>query len=189
MTEQVFKDIRQHEPHFLTFTNVEWVDILARKHCKEIIIESLKYCIQHKGLIVFAYVIMSNHMHLVVQLKPETEGLSGWIRDFKRHTSKQLIAWLLGTQKESRRLWMLDIFRRNAQSTYRNESFQVWQHGSHPFFLYSEKVFRQKIFYIHMNPVTAGIVRTSWEYVYSSAANYAMLKDVPLEVTLLDMGI
>jgi len=68
--------------YFLTFTIVGWVDVFARKEYKDIIIENLKFCIQEKGLILFAYVIMSNHVHLIVRSDSEM-GLSSIIRDFK----------------------------------------------------------------------------------------------------------
>ncbi|HEX5113031.1 MAG TPA: hypothetical protein VFV79_09295 [Saprospiraceae bacterium] len=174
----------QYEPYFLTFTVVDWLDVFGRKHCRDIVIDSLKYCIKHKGLILYGYVIMPNHMHLVAQAAEGSSGLSGLIRDFKRHTSKQITLWMLGSQKESRRSWMLDIFKRNANNTYRNETFQVWKHGSKPKHLFNREIFEQKLHYTHMNPVKAGIVRLSQDYLYSSAGTYAGRDDNIMEVTI-----
>ena len=67
--------------YYLTFQIVGWVDIFTRKIYRDIVIESLQYCRQHKGLYLYAYVIMSNHMHLLAL--SETGDLSGIIRDFK----------------------------------------------------------------------------------------------------------
>ena len=52
--------------------------------------DSLAYCQQEKGLILYAYVIMSNHVHLIVQSTNEAQTLSGIIRDFKSFTAKQI---------------------------------------------------------------------------------------------------
>lgn len=174
----------QYEPYFLTFTVVDWLDVFGRKHCRDIVIDSLKYCVKNKGLILYCYVIMPNHMHLVVQAAEGSFGLSGLIRDFKRHTSKQITLWMLGSKKESRRSWMLDIFKRNANQTYRNETFKVWKHGSKPIYLFNQEIFEQKVQYIHMNPVKAGLVRLSHDYLYSSAGNYMGREDNMMDVTI-----
>jgi putative transposase len=123
-------------------------------------------------------------MHLVVQAAEGSIGLSGLIRDFKRHTSKQITLWMLSSLKESRRNWMLDIFKRNANQTYRNETFQVWKHGSKPKHLFNQEIFEQKVHYIHMNPVKAGLVRLSHDYLYSSAGNYAGREDNIMDVAI-----
>ena len=55
----------QHAVYYLTFTVVDWVDVFTREAYKAVIAESLNYCIWHKGLEVFAWCLMSNHLHLV----------------------------------------------------------------------------------------------------------------------------
>jgi REP element-mobilizing transposase RayT len=174
----------QYEPYFLTFTIVDWLDVFSRKHCRDIVMDSLKYCVAHKGLIVYSYIIMSNHMHLVAQAAEGSIGLSGLIRDFKRHTSKQITLWMISSKKESRRNWMLERFKSNANQTYRNDTFQVWKHGSKPKHLFNQEIFEQKVHYIHMNPVKAGLVRFSHDYLYSSAGNYAGREDNIMDVTI-----
>ena len=59
----------KNEVHFITFAVVEWVDIFTRKQYKDILIDSLKYCQKEKGLIIYAWCIMSNHVHLAVAAK------------------------------------------------------------------------------------------------------------------------
>ena len=78
---------------YLTLQIVSWVDIFTREIYRDIIIDSLKYCQEFKGLNVYAYVIMSNHIHLLGS--SETGNLGSVIRDFKSHTSKQFISVLL----------------------------------------------------------------------------------------------
>jgi putative transposase len=56
----------QHVAYFITLTVIDWVDIFTRKEYKDILIDSLKYCIQNKGLHVYEFVTISNHMHPIV---------------------------------------------------------------------------------------------------------------------------
>ncbi|MEN8122608.1 MAG: hypothetical protein ABFS35_19860 [Bacteroidota bacterium] len=57
-----YKISEKEGAYFLTFQIVGWVDIFTRKTYRDIAIESLIYCQKNKGLEVFAYVIMSNHI-------------------------------------------------------------------------------------------------------------------------------
>jgi putative transposase len=54
-------------PHFITMTVVEWIDLFNRQRYKDVLVDSANFCIKNKGLIVHAYVIISNHIHLVVR--------------------------------------------------------------------------------------------------------------------------
>ncbi len=82
--------ISDHQaPHFITFATVQWVDALSRPIYKDIIIDSLKHCQEYKGLILHAYVIMNNHVHLIASAE-EGYNLSAILRDFKKHTSKKI---------------------------------------------------------------------------------------------------
>lgn len=103
----------QSKPHYITFTLVDWVDIFTRQVYNDIIIENLDYCIKEKGMIVFGYVIMSNHVHLIIQSKEN--DLSGLIRDFKKFTAKAIINQI-NTGKESRREWMLELFSKATET-------------------------------------------------------------------------
>lgn len=180
------KIINQDGLHFLTFTVVGWVDVFTRKRYKDVIIEDLKYCIENKGLLVYAYVIMSNHLHLIVRAK-DGYSLSDIIRDFKSHSSKTILKLILTSPNESRQEWMLKLFKYYAKFNKNNKTYQFWQRGNRPTELVSPKWINQKINYIHNNPVKAGVVEHSWEYLYSSASNYA--KEIGLlRVELIDLG-
>jgi REP element-mobilizing transposase RayT len=147
------------------------------------VIESLKYCIKKKGLQVFAYVIMSNHVHLIVQ--SSIGDLSGTIRDFKKYTAKRIIK-TAEVMPESRREWMLNQFRYNASKHQRNSKYQVWTHENHAILLHSNNFIAEKIEFIHNNPVRAKIVQYPEDYLYSSARNYAKLSTVlDIEVLVL----
>ena len=80
----------QQSMYYLTFTVVGWIDIFTRQCYRDIVIESLKFCQQNKGLHLHAYVIISNHVHLIVSVD-EGFTVSGFIRDCKKHTSKRIL--------------------------------------------------------------------------------------------------
>ncbi len=92
--------------YFVTFTVIHWIDIFSRKEYRDIIVEALNYCIAEKGWVVYAWVIMSNHIHLVITTKSDHGNISDIIRDFKIHTSKE-IAKEIQTIPESRKEWAL----------------------------------------------------------------------------------
>jgi REP element-mobilizing transposase RayT len=159
----------QQLPHFLTATIVDWVDVFSRKIYKDCIIECFDYCIKNKGMILYSYVIMSNHIHMIVQANDG--NLSDLIRDFKKFTSKTILE-KIRTEKESRKEWMLERFKLATESHSRNKNYQFWQLGNHAEEVYSEKFMWSKIDYIHFNLVRAGIVANPKGYIYSSASNY-----------------
>ncbi len=160
--------------YFLTFQIVGWVDVFSRKVYKDIVIESFKYCQKNKGLNLFAYVIMTNHIHLLAS--SQTENLSGFNRDFKNFTAKQILE-VMNTSEESRRDWMKMVFEYHGK--YKpDQSNQIWTHESHAEQIFSQKFIEQKVDYIHNNPVRAGIVVKPEDYQYSSACNYADLESV-----------
>ena len=156
-------------PHFITFTVVDWIDVFTRQTYKDVIIESLDYCIQNKGMILYGYVIMSNHIHMIIQSQEAT--LSDLIRDFKKFTAKSILEKIQNSP-ESRTEWMLKRFKLATKSHSRNKNYQLWQYGNHPEEVYSNKFMWTKLDYIHLNPVRAGIVEKASHYVYSSASNY-----------------
>ncbi|EKT4553286.1 transposase, partial [Flavobacterium psychrophilum] len=156
-------------PHFITATVVDWIDVFTRKSYRDCIIECLDYCIKNKGMILYGYVIMSNHIHMIVQ---SNEGnLSDLIRDFKKFTAKTILD-KIQNEPESRREWMLERFKLATESHSRNKNYQFWQYGNHPEEIYSNKFMWSKLDYIHLNPVRASIVEKASQYIYSSASNY-----------------
>ncbi len=171
----------QDKLHFVTLQVVEWVDIFTRQTYRDIIIENLGYCQKNKGLEIYAWVIMSNHIHLLV--KSEKEELSNILRDFKSYTSKKILEEI-DTCNESRKEWMLKIFRDAAFKHKRNSEYQFWTHENHAEYIFSNKFIEQKLDYIHDNPVKAGIVEKPEEYRYSSAKDYAGEKGL-LEIEII----
>jgi REP element-mobilizing transposase RayT len=172
-----------HNPegvYFITITVVNWIDLLTRKEYKDIVIDSLKYCQQGKGLVLHAFVIMTNHLHLLVSAE-DNYVLSDIIRDFKKHTAKKIIEEMKFIN-ESRQEWLLRGFGKAADKIKRNSKYKVWQDGFHPIEVLTGDMLLQKLAYIHDNPVNEGWVYEASDYVYSSASNYECKKG-GLEVT------
>ncbi|OEK02158.1 hypothetical protein BFP97_11765 [Roseivirga sp. 4D4] len=157
--------------YFITCTVVGWVDLFVRPTYKDIVINSLRYCIERKGLKVHAYVIMSSHIHLLVSTKDDV-SLPDVIRDFKTFTSKALIHEIKAIN-ESRREWLLNKFSYEANRKKRGSEYKLWKDGFHPIEILSGEMLAQKLDYIHQNPVVERIVDESVDYVYSSARQYA----------------
>jgi REP element-mobilizing transposase RayT len=171
--------------YYLTFQIVDWVDIFTRRLYRDIVIDSFKYAIENKDFQLFAYVIMSNHIHLIA---PSGAGnLSQTVGDIKKFTSKKIID-AIQTFPESRCEWLLNRFSFNAKQNKRNKNYQVWTHENHAIYLYSPEFIAEKLEYIHQNPVRAGIVVNPEDYLYSSARNYAGLESV-LEIELLSLPV
>jgi REP element-mobilizing transposase RayT len=159
---------------FITLTTVGWIDIFTRQEYADIIVKNLEYCQKEKDLSIFAYVIMPSHIHLVVR---RNEGLlSDWLRDFKSYTAKQIIKEIENGGFESRKEWLLYMFKYYAKFQKQNSNYMFWQKSNHPTDLFTEKVTRQKIDYIHQNPVVANIVTEESYYHYSSANPLSPLK-------------
>ena len=170
MNEGGYKIRNQAMAHFITFAVVEWVDVFTRKDYRDIVLESIRHCQHEKGLLLHAWCIMSNHLHLIASAKEN--DLSDVLRDFKKFTSKQLLKAIRDNQHESRKDWMLEIFRKAGEANSRNSEYQFWRQDNQPKEVYSPSFAFQKLNYIHNNPVEAGIVDKPEEYLYSSARDY-----------------
>jgi len=179
-----YKATTTEEAFFITLTTVGWIDIFTRLNQKYIIINALKYCQQNKGLEIYAYCLMSSHIHLMCKA---TNGfiLSDAIRDFKKHTSKEIIL-TIRDEPESRREWMLDYFQNACEHLKREQQYKVWQNGYHAEIIETNWFIKQKVNYIHFNPVREKLVALPEDYYFSSARNYAGL-DNELDVILVNL--
>ncbi len=158
--------------YFVTFATVQWVDVFTRPDYVTIVLESLRHCQQHKGLRLHAWCLMSNHLHLMLSTDFGHHP-SDVLRDFKKFTSRQIVSAIEQSETgESRRNWMLWLFRSAGERNSKNQVYQFWQQETHPIELFSNKFIDQKLDYIHQNPVKAGWVDEPWEYRYSSARDY-----------------
>ena len=171
----------QNKIYFLTLTVVDWLDVFTRKEYKIIIAESLNYCIKNKGMIIYAYVIMSNHLHIITKAE-EGYRLSDILRDFKKHTSKQIVLKMLEID-ESRRDWMLSKFSFHARRTRRAKNYKLWRDDNHAICLEQRDWYLTRLNYVHQNPVKQMIVERGEDYLFSSAMDYAGKKGL-VQITI-----
>ena len=157
-------------PHFVTFSVVGWIDVFSREQYKELFVESLKYCQEKKGLVLHAWVVMTNHAHLIIS--SNTNKIENIVRDLKKYTSKQIIKAIQENPSESRKEWMLNIFSHAGKSNNNNKDFQFWKQDYHPIELNTAEKLTQRLDYLHENPVRSGLVWEPWHYKYSSAIDY-----------------
>ncbi|MCF8370398.1 MAG: transposase [Bacteroidales bacterium] len=168
-----------HNPegaYFVSFAVQGWVDVFTRNEYKDILVDNLAYCQQHKGLEIFAWCIMTNHLHLIIQAEIGNL-LQDILRDYKKFTSKALKKAIEENDRESRKEWLMKQFETP-------DGFRFWRADNKPIELWSNAVINQKLNYIHQNPVEEGLVYRAEDYVYSSATDYAGRKGM-LEITLL----
>jgi REP element-mobilizing transposase RayT len=162
-----------NDTYFVTLTVVEWIDVFTRRFYKDYIIENLEYCRKNKGLEIYSYVIMSNHLHLI--LKSKEKPLSDTLRDFKTYTSKELFKMIKENPKESRKEWMISLMKQAGKNNMLNKSHQFWQNDNQPIKIWDIMQFKIKENYIHQNPVLGGFVARAQDFLYSSASKHSPL--------------
>jgi len=161
----------------VSFAVVGWLDVFTRNEYKDLVLESLEYCQNKKGMEVHAWCIMTNHVHLVFRSieGQQPELLRG---DLKRFISKNLIKAIQENPRESRKEFLLHYFQKEAAKSSNTTNYQFWRHDNKSIELWSNEVIQQKIDYIHNNPVEEGIVFRPEDYKYSSASDYAGVKGI-----------
>ncbi len=162
------------EAYFVTLTIMGWVDLFSRECYRRIVVENLQHCQRHESLEIFAYVIMSNHIHMIA--RRNGADLNEVLGRFKSYTAKKFITEIEKSPLESRKSWLLSQFKHFAATREQYSNYHVWNYENYPTLLYSHEVFMQKREYIHMNPVRAGIVVDVTHYLYSSASPDSPLK-------------
>jgi len=157
--------------YFVSFATVNWVDVFVRELYNEIIVSSLNYCIGNLGMELYCWCIMSSHIHLIYAASNNNPEII--LGRFKEYTAKELIRAIKENPKESRKEWLLDMFKQAGTKSSNVRNYQFWQHHNKPIELWSAKVIEQKADYLHDNPVAAGYVTEAWHWKYSSAIDYS----------------
>ncbi len=174
------RNYKFHNPegiYFVSFAVVEWLDVFTRNEYKNIVLKSLEYSRKEKGMEIFAWCIMTNHIHLIFRsIKGQKPELL--LGDIKRYTSKAIVKAIKDNLKESRKEWLLEQFKKAGSKSSNVNKYQFWRHDNKPIELWSNKVIDEKINYIHNNPVEEGLVFKAEDYLYSSAIDYAGEKGI-----------
>lgn len=154
-------------PHFFTATNLEWKKLLTEDRYKDIVIESMRFLVKDKRVAIYGFVIMDNHIHIIWQLQAgrKKEDVQ---RDFLKYTAQQIKKEMLLNHPEEAKEFFVNA---------KDRKYQFWERNPLSIEIWSEKVFLEKLKYIHENPVRAGICKWPDEYKYSSALFYKFGKD------------
>jgi REP element-mobilizing transposase RayT len=119
---------------------------------------------------------MTNHIHLILSTKENGDDLSNIIRDFKKHTSREITS-AVQNRNESSKEWMLEAMNKEAKRIGRPTNYKLWKEDNHAIYLDDQGTAIQDCLeYIHDNPVVNGLVSNAWEYLYSSAMDYEINK-------------
>lgn len=172
-----------HNPtaaYFVSFATVYWMDIFTRECYFKVLADSVDFCRKEKGMELFAYCFMPSHIHLI--FRSNNEAPHELLRDFKKHTAKAIINEIQYNPQESRKEWMLWMMEQTAKKKGNVSKYQFWQHHNKPIELWSPKVIKQKLDYIHNNPVASGFVTKPEDWKYSSAKNIAEDPDSSFEI-------
>jgi len=165
MTRTRYRIYDTSRPHFLTCTIVGWTPIFTRRETVQIVLDSWTFLQQQERLALYGYVILENHLHLIAS----ADDLPEQIADFKSYTARQIID-LLEARNVRMILKHLEYYKAKHKT---DRTYQFWQEGSHPQEIQSDEMMRQKLEYIHNNPVVRGYVDDPTHWRYSSARNYA----------------
>ena len=156
--------------YFVSFATVYWIDVFTRQTYFSILHEAIDHCRAKKGMEVFAFCFMPSHVHLV--FRSGNDHPSGLLRDFKGFTAKKMIKAIQENRQESKKEWLLWMMERAGKKNSNVSKRQFWQQHNKPIELWNNKVVKQKIDYIHNNPVEQGFVTDPVDWKYSSARNY-----------------
>lgn len=157
--------VEDNSPYFITATTVNWLPLFNKPEIAQIVIDSLRFLQENKRIIIYSYVLMKDHLHLIAS----AERLAKQIGNFKSYTARQSIDFYKRQKNNS----ILKQLMENKLAHRSDRTYQFWQEGIHPKRIHDETMMYQKIEYIHYNPVKKGYVNSSEDWQYSSACNYA----------------
>jgi putative transposase len=165
MTRTRYRIFETEYPYFLTGTVVAWLPIFSNPAMSKIIFDSWRFLQQQRQVKIFGYVLMENHLHRIAA----HDELSERLGQFKSFTARQIID-ALDVAGNKTLLEQLSYFKLKHKV---DQDRQLWQEGSHPQQIQNPETMRQKLEYIHYNPVRRGYVDDPVHWRYSSARNYA----------------
>ena len=148
--------------YFWTATINKWFDLLAPDENKQLIADSLKYLSDGKYITIYAFVIMPNHVHIIWK-QNKLNGKETPKGSFLKYTAHKLLAWLEMKGKS-------EFYR--VERT--NKKYEIWQPNSLPIEIFSLEMAKQKLDYVHYNPVSGKwqLAKDDLSYYYSSARFY-----------------
>lgn len=154
--------------YFISTTAVDHVHLFRRDVIKRIIVDSLDYMRAHSWIRIYVFVVMPNHVHIVVRFLGQ-RTLADVMRDFKKHTSKQIIR-----QYHAENNQKVLAFLEQAAAQIPKQRYKVWEDRYDARNVFSPDFLRQKVEYIHNNPCQPHwrLAERPEDYPWSSARFY-----------------
>jgi putative transposase len=165
MTRSRYKIFETEHPYFMTCTVVGWLPVFTRPETVQMLYASWRFLHDSGRLFIYGYVILENHLHLIAS----SDDLVKEMGDFKSFTARQIIDYL----KAHKVNMLLQQLKQHKSAHKTDRPYQLWQEGSHPQQIQGPEMMRQKLEYMHNNPVLRGYVDDPTHWRYSSARNYS----------------
>ncbi len=165
-------------PYFITSSIVEGYPIFSNPLAAQVVLDALEFIQNERRTTVYAYVIMENHIHMIVQ----NDKLPHQIQAFKSWTARAIVDQF----SDNGHTFQLYKLRKSKNLSHTDSVHQLWQEGYYPKQIFSDEVMIQKIEYIHNNPVKRGFVDRPEDWRYSSMRNYLGMKSL-IPVTLFEL--
>lgn len=147
--------------HFVTFGVYRHIPVFRCKFCAEEFLSNLRHYCDGEKCKLHGYVIMPDHVHLLVEIEL-SNNISNLIRNIKKY-----FTYLIQTHLNKKLPVDMNLF-------HQNNVFQFWERGFDEVTISSNKMFWVKLNYMHNNPVKAGIVDKAENYLFSSAMDYLL---------------
>jgi Transposase and inactivated derivatives len=183
---QQYKFRNANAIYFSTSTVVGWIDVFTRDIYRNILLDSIRFSQQNKGMQIHGWVLMTNHLHLIFSCT-EPHKPAAVLKEIKSYTAMKIIDAIVNHPQESRKHWMLNEFEKYGEQNRSTHRFQFWQHRKSPIQLENAAMYVSRLNYVHSNPVKAGFVAEPQEWLYSSAADYCRSRQQgPLSISFLN---
>jgi putative transposase len=186
--------------YFITNTVCEWKNLFIFNQYIHLILDSWRHFQNKRATDFIGFVVMPSHLHYVIKTNNDDYGIIEMQRDFKKFTAKRIIEMLnneivngsfeknslfqrMDVKRETARV-LLDLFGKIGQ--YNRQNYKIWLPEDEPEAIISSDFMRQKLNYIHNNPVTKGFVAQREEYPFSSARNYVLDDNSLFEIKRMD---
>ncbi len=156
---------------FITFTNTHWLPLIELTNAYDLVYSWFDYLKQSKHLAV-SYVIMPNHIHLVLAYHGGDKSLNTLVGNGKRFMTYEIIKRLKALQKTELLQQLQDVL--NHSDMKKQKRYAVFKNSFDAVECYSRKFIQQKTDYIHANPCSKKwmLADHSSSYIHSSAYYY-----------------
>jgi putative transposase len=177
MAPDKFQISRDSQALFITIVTKDRLPVFQTDTIKIIACQAIDKARDSGKFLIFAYVIMLDHMHLLTSCPNKSADV---LRYLKGITGRRVIDYLKEKKYES------SLAKLRHQEWKRKHDYSLWQQEKNVFSIFSEAVFMQKVNYIHLNPVRAGLVERAIDYRWSSARIWQRCpaEDEPLTVDI-----